>query len=87
GSSGANAFGLHDVIGNAREWVADCYVNNFSKAPADGSAVTDGDCGKRVIRGGGWSSSPADMRTANRSRVDVNVHAGYMGVRIAAEVK
>lgn len=87
GSSDANAFGLHDVIGNAREWVADCYVNNFSKAPADGSAVTDGDCGRRVIRGGGWSSSPADMRTANRSRVDVNVHAGYMGVRIAAEAK
>lgn len=86
GSADANAFGLHDFIGNAREWVADCYVNNFSSAPTDGSAVTNGDCGRRVIRGGGWSSSPADMRTANRSRVDINVHAGYMGVRVAAEV-
>ena len=32
----ANAFGLFDVLGNAREWVADCYVNNFVKAPMDG---------------------------------------------------
>jgi formylglycine-generating enzyme required for sulfatase activity len=87
GSAKANAFGLHDFIGNAREWVADCYVNNFTKAPADGSAVTDGDCSKRVIRGGGWASSASDMRVANRSRIDVGGRAGYMGVRIAAEVK
>ena len=87
GSFDANAFGLHDVLGNAREWVADCYVNNFTKAPGDGSAVTDGDCGKRVIRGGAWSSSPADLRIANRSRIDAGVRAGYMGVRVAADVK
>lgn len=87
GSAEANAFGLHDILGNAREWVADCYVNNYAKAPADGSAVADGDCSKRVIRGGAWSSSPTDMRVANRSRVDVGVHAGYMGVRLAADDK
>lgn len=87
GSAKANAFGVHDMLGNAREWVADCYVNNFLKAPIDGAAVTEGDCSKRVIRGGAWSSSAADMRVANRSRIDVNGRAGYMGVRIAAEVK
>jgi len=85
GSFEANPFGLYDVIGNAREWVADCYVNNFVNAPADGSAVTDGDCGKRVVRGGAWTSSPVDMRTANRSRIDSGVSASYMGVRMAAE--
>jgi len=87
GSAKANAFGLYDFVGNAREWVADCYVNNFTKAPVDGSAVTDGDCSRRVIRGGGWASSPVDMRVANRSRIDVGGRAGYMGVRVAAEVK
>ena len=87
GSYEANAFGLFDVLGNAREWVADCYVNNFVKAPTDGAAVTDGDCGKRVIRGGAWSSAPVDMRTANRSRIDSGVTAQYMGVRLAAELK
>lgn len=87
GSGAANAFGLYDVIGNAREWVADCYVNNFTAAPTDGSAVRDGDCGRRVIRGGGWSSSAADMRIANRSRIDAGGRAQYMGVRLAAAVE
>jgi formylglycine-generating enzyme required for sulfatase activity len=86
GSGDANAFGLHDVLGNAREWVADCYVNTYAKAPADGSAVSEGDCARRVIRGGAWSSSAADMRIANRSRVAVDMHAGYMGVRVAADL-
>ncbi|MEK7264669.1 MAG: SUMF1/EgtB/PvdO family nonheme iron enzyme [Pseudomonadota bacterium] len=86
GSSAANAFGLYDVAANAREWVADCYVNNFVKAPLDGSAVTEGDCGKRVIRGGAWFSSPADMRIANRSRIDIDVRSRYMGVRLAADI-
>lgn len=86
GSMGANAFGLYDIAANAREWVADCYVNNFVNAPVDGSAVTDGDCGKRVIRSGAWLSAPADMRVANRSRIDSSVRARYMGVRMAAEL-
>lgn len=86
GSSAANGFGLYDVAANAREWVSDCYVNNFVNAPLDGSAVTDGDCGKRVIRGGAWLSGPADMRVANRSRIDIDVKSRYMGVRLAADL-
>lgn len=86
GSFSANAFGLYDTASNAREWVADCYVNNFVNAPVDGSAVKDGDCGKRVIRGGSWLSNPVDMRVANRSRIDVNVKSRYMGVRMAADL-
>ena len=86
GTSAANAFGLYEIAANAREWVADCYVNNFLKTPVDGSAMTDGDCGKRVIRGGAWFSSPADMRIANRSRIDIDVRSRYMGARLAAEI-
>lgn len=86
GSSAANPYGLYDTASNAREWVADCYVNNFVNAPMDGSAVKDGDCGMRVIRGGSWLSNPVDMRVANRSRIDINVKSRYMGVRVAAEL-
>lgn len=85
GSHAANGFGLHDVTGNAREWVADCYVNNYVSAPDDGGAVTTGDCGKRVVRGGAWSNPPSDLRVANRSRIDTGVRAQYMGLRIAAD--
>jgi formylglycine-generating enzyme required for sulfatase activity len=85
GSHAANGYGLHDVTGNAREWVADCYVNNYLNAPDDGSAMTQGDCGKRVVRGGAWSNPPSDLRVANRSRIDAGVRAQYMGLRVAAD--
>jgi len=86
GAHAANPFGLHDVLGNAREWVADCYVNNYVNAPDDGRAVKEGDCGKRVVRGGAWSNPPIDLRVANRSRIDVGVRAQYMGLRVASDL-
>jgi formylglycine-generating enzyme required for sulfatase activity len=86
GSFEANPFGLHDMLSNAREWVADCYVNNFTQTPTDGSAATGGDCSMRVIRGGAWSSPPADTRVANRSRIAVDGKPLYMGFRLAADI-
>jgi len=85
GSFGANGFGIYDVLGNAREWVADCYMNNYTQAPIDGSAATGGDCSMRVVRGGAYSSSPVDMRVANRVRNAIGVGARYMGFRVAAD--
>ena len=55
GSFPANAFGLHDVHGNVREWVDDCWHGDYRGAPADGSAWTSGgECSRRVLRGGSW---------------------------------
>ena len=43
GSFPPNQFGLHDMIGNVFEWTEDCFHNNYERAPADGSAWTEGD--------------------------------------------
>ena len=53
-----NGFGLHDMLGNVWEWVADCSNGSYAGAPADGSAWTSGDCSRRVLRGGSWGNGP-----------------------------
>ncbi len=71
------------MSGNAREWVEDCYVNNFTATPTDGSANRSGDCAMRVIRDGTWSAGAADLRVANRGRLPKNTSASYVGFRVA----
>ena len=53
-----NAWGLHDMHGNAYEWVQDCWNDSYEGAPTDGSARISGDCGWRVVRGGAWDVTP-----------------------------
>lgn len=83
GSFKANAFGLYDMIGNAWEWTEDCWNNNYTGAPSDGSAWTSGQCSVgRVVRGGSWGIMPQFARSAGRLRYDAASRSGY-GIRLA----
>lgn len=79
----ANPFGLFDMIGNASEWVEDCYAEQYPKAIRDGSAFEMEDCPRRVIRGGSWSYGPADARSANRHRYEPDYANNNLGFRLA----
>jgi formylglycine-generating enzyme required for sulfatase activity len=68
GSFAANEFGLQDMHGNAWQWTADCYHQNYDGAPADGAAWISGDCSRHVVRGGSWDISPRSLRSALRGR-------------------
>ena len=61
-----NAFGLYDVYGNVWEWVQDCYHENYVGAPADGNAWESDSCVLRVLRGGSYRSTSAELRPAYR---------------------
>ncbi len=62
-----NAFGLYDMFGNARQWTADCWHENYKGAPDDGSAWTTGSCSVgRVVRGGSWRNGPDALRPTRR---------------------
>ncbi len=86
GFSALNGFGIHDMHGNVWEWVEDCYVENYSGAPSDGSARIVSDCSRRVLRGGSWYLNPSGLRSALRVRVDPSNRSDDVGFRLARTV-
>jgi formylglycine-generating enzyme required for sulfatase activity len=71
------------MAGNVSQWVEDCYHTNYEQAPADGSAWITGDCARRVVRGGSWSSNPQALRSASRQWGTIDNQNSNVGFRIA----
>ena len=78
-----NAFGLYDVLGNVREWVDDCWNENYEGAPTDGRSWYEGDCSRRVLRSGSWTHGPWILRSAFRVRSSTGSRDGDFGFRVA----
>ena len=79
-----NPFGLYNVHGNVWDWVEDCWHENYTSAPTDGSAGTTG-CSNnfRVLRGGSWISAPVNLRSAIRGRGSPDFRGNGIGLRLA----
>ncbi len=75
--------GVHDIAGNVSEWTADCWHQNYVKAPSDGSAWFNPGCERRVVRGGYWASAPEQSRAAFRFPVSAESYGPVVGFRIA----
>ena len=83
GSFSPNGWGLHDMHGNAWEWVQDCWNGSYSGAPSNGSAWQSGDCSRRVLRGGSWDFEPWILRSAYRDRSSAGRRISIFGFRVA----
>ena len=83
GSFAANAFGLHEMLGNVWEWTADCWNASHGSASVDGTTRLSGDCARRVLRGGSWNDVPEGTRTAYRSWGTAVIRFNNFGFRVA----
>jgi formylglycine-generating enzyme required for sulfatase activity len=66
GAFPADPWGLHDMLGNVLEWVADYWHDGYQGAPKDGGAWTIGRESGRVLRGGSWKGNRTDYRAGSR---------------------
>ena len=88
GTFSANAWGIHDVHGNAREWVLDCWNPTYATAPSDAMPVLTGDCARRVSRGGSWHDDPVWLRSAARRSFSSDAQGSnwMQGLRVVREI-
>ncbi len=78
----ANPFGVHGMLGNANEWVADCWNDNYQGAAAVQDArLLGADCGLRVMRGQGWTAVAASTRPAFRLKMNATDRRFTFGFR------
>jgi len=81
-----NAFGAYDLIGNAREWVQDCFTASYEGRPPDGRAWTwQGGCALRGVRGGSWASRPLEARAAARGAEPSTLRQSDLGFRVVRD--
>ena len=80
-----NSYGLHDMHGNVWEWVQDCWNDSYVGAPTDSSAWTQGDCSRRVYRGGSWYNILGGATSAYRNEGPRTDHYSHLGFRLAQD--
>ena len=85
GLLGSNAWGLYDMHGNVAEWCQDWYGEDYYgrilKADPTGPAA-----GRyRVLRGGGYSDTADNCRSARRGFCGPDVRLETVGLRLARD--
>jgi formylglycine-generating enzyme required for sulfatase activity len=85
----SNAWGIHDVHGNAAEWCADRFAEYDPGALLDpvGPPPVRGreDRSPWVVRGGSYASPPSASRCAHRDASPRQLHFATLGFRVVME--
>lgn len=85
-----NQNGVYDLLGNVREWVADCWHANYNNAPVNAVpwlAEDGGDCSKRLIRGKSWMQAYDSEGYKERIYGEVDKGLDDVGFRLAMDLR
>ena len=85
GEKRPNAWGLFDMHGNVWEWAQDWKGPYTAEPTTDPQGPETGE--RRVLRGGSWSDSAGNCRSAFRGGLGPDVRGEFSGFRLALSVE
>jgi len=94
-----NPFGVYDMIGNAREWVADCFDIDYTRKPRDGrpfldeatcvaaaEAILDVSEVLYVVKAASYRYAPYGTRVARTGAIQIDHRSANVGFRVVREL-
>jgi len=80
-----NRFGLYDMHGNVSEWCSDRYASYPEGDITDPEGAAGGE--NRIVRGGSWSNTPSQCRSAIRKSLTRDDRSSRVGLRVVCDVE
>lgn len=81
-----NAFGLHDMAGNAAEWCHDWFERTYYERSSGKNPRGPDEGMYRIVRGGAWSDGPNRITVYFRNWVRPNQRTPNLGFRCVKDV-
>jgi formylglycine-generating enzyme required for sulfatase activity len=83
GGKAPNGFGLHDMAGNAFEWVNDWYSGSYYASSPSTNPPGPATGSNRVVRGGSWDGDTMILRSSARYGFPPSLMIHDLGFRVA----
>ena len=84
---GVSAYGVHDMAGNAAEWVADWYAKDYSRRSPEKNPKGPTGGESKVLRGGSWDNKGKDQRSTFRHDDTPSERGRRIGFRCAKDAE
>jgi formylglycine-generating enzyme required for sulfatase activity len=82
---GVSPYGVHDLAGNALEWVNDWFGKEYYQRSPERNPQGPSSGDRKVLRSGGWFFASIHLRPASRRMDVLDLRANHIGFRCAKD--